>query len=70
MNKKLIPNTIKEYRHRANLRQIDLALALGFKSDDRISRWEKGLAYPSVPNLIKISKILRVPVEVIYYNID
>lgn len=65
-NNKRIPNTLRFYRKRAYLRQIDLARALGFKSDVRISRWEKGLAYPSVPNLLKIGKILGVSVEEIY----
>ena len=64
MNK--IPNNLKEYRLKAGLTQKDLAAELGFKSEDRISHWEKGQAYPSVPNLLKIEKIFGVLARDIY----
>jgi hypothetical protein len=40
--KQAIPNTLKEYRKAAGLRQLDVANALGLDSTDRICRWEKG----------------------------
>lgn len=63
-------NKLKECRKRANLKQIDVALALGFKSTDRISRWEKGIAYPHVVNLLKIAKLFAVPAEALYPEIQ
>jgi len=60
------PNHLREYRKRMGLRQRDVAMKLGILGTDRISRWEKGLAYPSVPNLLKMAAIYRVHAEVLY----
>jgi transcriptional regulator with XRE-family HTH domain len=65
-----IPNTLREHRKRANLRQIDIAKALGFKSTDRISLWEKGLTYPHVVNLFKLARIYVVLPHELYPEIS
>lgn len=65
---KKIPNTLKEHRLKANLTQTEVANALGFKSNDRISYWEQGLTYPHVKNLFKIAKIYGVIAEELYTN--
>jgi transcriptional regulator with XRE-family HTH domain len=61
-----IPNTLREHRKRAGLRQRDVANKLNILGVDRISRWERGLAYPSVPNLFKLAEVYNVPVEFLY----
>ncbi len=66
MEKQLIQNNVKVFRKKAGLRQIDVAYALGFTTITRICRWEKGLAYPSVVNLLKMAKLFQVPAEEIY----
>ena len=66
---KNIPNRIREFRKRNNLRQIDVAEKLGFKSTDRISRWEKGLQYPHVTNLLQLAKLFGVHAEEGYEDV-
>jgi transcriptional regulator with XRE-family HTH domain len=61
-----IPNNLKECRNRAKLRQIDVAEALGFKTTDRISRWEKGRAYPHIVNVFKMARLYQVTVEELF----
>jgi DNA-binding XRE family transcriptional regulator len=63
------PNTLKEHRLKANLKQKEVATLLGFKSEDRISHWEKGQSLPSVINLIKICRVYRVKIEEVYKKI-
>lgn len=64
-----IQNTLREHRMKAGLRQLDVASKLGFKSTDRISRWEKGLTYPHVVNLFKMAKIYKVRPDELYGEI-
>jgi len=68
MNQK-IPNKLKLYRVTNNLRQIDVAHKLGFTSSERISRWEMGLAYPSVVNLFKLAKLYNARPDDLYGEI-
>lgn len=49
-----------------NLTQQDVAQLLGHKYQDRISRWEQGLAVPHIKNLMKLSKAFGVPIQDIY----
>jgi len=58
--KKPIPNTLRAHRKQAGLRQLDVANKLGFCTTDRISRWEKGLTFPHMVNLYKLSGIYNV----------
>ena len=66
---KKIPNKLKEYRLRMGLAQVDVANHLGFRSTDRISRWEAGLTYPHVVNLKKLAKLFKVSMEELYPDI-
>ena len=61
-----IHNTLREHRTKAGLRQLDVACKLGFNNTDRISRWGKGVAFPSVRNLLKIADIFGVHAEELY----
>ena len=64
MNK--IPNTLKEHRLRKGLVQLDVANYLGFRSTDRISRWEAGVMYPHIINALKLAKFYGVSIEDLY----
>jgi transcriptional regulator with XRE-family HTH domain len=66
MNHEMIPNTLREHRKSAGLSQLEVAVKLGFKSSDRISKWEQGLTYPHVMNLFKLAKIYGVKSEELY----
>jgi transcriptional regulator with XRE-family HTH domain len=66
MNHEPIPNILKEQRKKAGLTQLQVAQYLGFKSTDRISRWETGLTYPHVLNLLKLAKLFGVKAEDLY----
>jgi hypothetical protein len=52
-----------------NYKQHDVAKLLGHKNTNRISRWEKGLAFPSVLNLIKLSVIYRTLPSELYFDV-
>lgn len=69
MNTKPIPNTLREHRIKAGLRQLDVAHKLGFVSTDRISKWEKGLTYPHVVNLFKLASLYGVQPHDLYGKI-
>lgn len=53
---------IKELRTKNKISQKKLGEYIGI-SDRAVSKWESGLSHPSGENLIKLAKILRVPVE-------
>lgn len=63
-----IHNTIKENRKRINVTQKYVADYLDLQSTDRISRWEKGLTYPHVTNLLKLAELFGVHAEELYPN--
>ncbi len=50
-------------------KQKDVALILGHKSSTRLSQWEKGIALPSVINLLKLSFIYRTLPNELYPNL-
>lgn len=60
------PNRLKEFRKAKKLRQTDVAKYLGFKSTDRISRWEKGTMYPHVLNFLKLIELYEVEAGEVY----
>ncbi len=64
-----IKNNLKALRKAAGLRQQDLATQLGFIAFDRISKWEMGLFYPSVPHLAKMMSIFNVRLSDIFPDI-
>ena len=64
--KSIIPNRLREHRKHAELRQLDVAKALGLGSTDRISRWEKGLTFPHVVNLFKLARLYDVAPQELY----
>ena len=56
---KQLGENIKKYREEKGLKQIDLAVALGF-SGEYICRVERGQKYMSLRKLFKLADILEV----------
>jgi transcriptional regulator with XRE-family HTH domain len=67
---KTIPNTLREHRLRKGLAQWDVAVHLGFRSTDRISRWENGIMYPHVTNFIKLIELYKATPKELYPEVD
>lgn len=63
-------NNLKAIRKQKELTQKEVAALLGFKSQDRISHWEKGQGYPSIQNLLKLCAVYSVKVEDLYSQSD
>ena len=61
-------NSLKKYRLLMGYKQKEVAKLLGLKSASRISRWEKGLAMPSVENLIKLSALYSTLMNELYWE--
>lgn len=57
--KEIIPNHLKEHRIRCGYTQKEVALILGFTSEDRICLWEQGKNIPNLINLLKLSSLYR-----------
>lgn len=60
------PNNLKKFRRMNGYKQEFVMEYLGLKSTNRISRWEKGLAMPSVINLLKLSVLYNTLVDQLY----
>jgi repressor LexA len=60
---------IKKNRERLGYNQLDLAGLVGC-TQHAISNWEKGVRTPRVDKLIKLSIILKIPLEKIMDGID
>ena len=61
---KKILNRLRKFRKQMGYTQLEVALKLGHKCTSQISRWEEGLAMPSVINLFKLSIIYsRLPTD-------
>lgn len=61
-------NSLKKHRLLMGYKQNEVAKLLGLKSASRISRWEKGLAMPSVENLIKLSVLYATLMNELYFE--
>lgn len=68
MNKRkdIVPNNLKEYRLKARLTQKQVAEMLNMQCEDRLSHWERGVATPSVKNLMKLCAVYKVKAEMIF----
>ncbi len=56
---KLLGQNIKKYREEKGLRQIDIAVALGF-SEEYVCRIERGQKYISLRKLFQLTDILQI----------
>ena len=62
-------NNLRDIRVSLGLKQSDVAHMLGHASPDRISHWEKGVAFPGMVNLFKLAIIYNVRPEQLYENL-
>jgi transcriptional regulator with XRE-family HTH domain len=69
VRRKQIPNWLRKHRKRWGYRQKEVAEMLGFKSANRLSRWEKGISVPSVPNLLKLGIIYATLTDQLYHEL-
>lgn len=60
---KTIAELLKEGRTRKGMTQFQVMQYLGFRSMDRISRWEHGTSEPSAKNLIKLIGLYEIPMD-------
>ena len=60
------PNKLREIRKAKGLKQYQVTRMLGHTYEDRISRWEKGIAVPHLINLLKLCQIYDVRAEEMY----
>lgn len=68
-NKPKYQNHLLHYRNRMQFTKEYVASLIGYKSGRTIARLESGWIFPSVPNLLKLSAILRVPAEFLYQDV-
>jgi transcriptional regulator with XRE-family HTH domain len=59
-------NKLKELRIKQGFTQKQVAELLNLDCENRISRWEKGLAMPSLKNLLKLAKLYGVKLYEVY----
>lgn len=69
MNKHLIGITIKRYRLKSKMSQLDLACLIGVEQSN-ICLWENGKSFPKIENLIKISDIFGLKLWEFLKEID
>lgn len=63
-----IPNNLRALRIQKLMFQKQVSEKLGLKGAGRISRWEKGLAYPDAENFLKLLDLFEVSAREIYPN--
>jgi transcriptional regulator with XRE-family HTH domain len=63
------PNRLKKHRDIHGYSQKEIAFMLGFKNAARIGQWEKGLALPSIINLLKLSVIYSAFINDFYFDL-
>jgi transcriptional regulator with XRE-family HTH domain len=63
---KRVPNDIRYYRQRANLRLYELAHYVGVSSSADVAHWEKGRKVPSLDTLFKLAGALNVPPQILF----
>lgn len=68
MERSRIPhiNRLKKYRRWVGLSQKQVAKRLGLKNTSPLSRWEQGLAYPSIVNVFRLSRIYKTIPQELY----
>ncbi len=66
---KIIPNQIRRYRRRKNLKLYQIAPLVGLHSVSHLSHWEKGRKLPNLKNALKLSAIINCPIEVLFFDL-
>jgi transcriptional regulator with XRE-family HTH domain len=60
---------LKKYRLEMGYTQKFVAQLLGLKDASLVSRWERGLKFPNVPNLFDLAFIYRKSPALLYWEI-
>jgi transcriptional regulator with XRE-family HTH domain len=61
-----LPNEIRHYRKRKNLRIKDVAEFMELASPSHIAHWEKGRKLPGLINALKLAYITGSTIEVLF----
>ena len=64
-----IVNQLRYFRQTAGLSQIQVAEKLGLNTNNRICRWEKGIALPNVENLAELCKLYNTTPNILYCDL-
>ena len=64
-----VPNQIRCYRRRRNLKLRQVAMLAGLRTPSCLSHWEKGRKLPSLQNALRLSAIIQCPVEILFYDL-
>lgn len=67
MEQSLTTNNLRALRKARGLPQKEVATLIGHKYQDRISHWEKGQMVPHMKNLIKLSRMYKVPIHDLFF---
>lgn len=62
-----IQNSLRFYRIQKGLTQWQVAAHLGFKSIDRICKWEKGRGFPHILNALKLQELYDASIKDFYF---
>jgi transcriptional regulator with XRE-family HTH domain len=63
------PNRLKKYRRCVCLSQKQVAKMLGLTNTSPLSRWEKGLVYPSIAHLFRLCRIYKTIPQELYTDL-
>jgi len=66
---KRIPNSLRKYRKAAGLKQKEVAKLLGLKNTSMLSRWERGVCLPKLPNIFKLALLYRTMVDALFMEL-
>ena len=64
--KRAVTNRLWRYRTVQQLTQKDVAKHLGHRNTAQVSRWENGAKTPTLDNALRLSHILKAPVEALF----
>ena len=62
--RRVLAENISELRKSNNLTQAEFAERLNY-SDKAVSKWERGMAYPSMNTVIKMAELFQVSMDVV-----
>jgi transcriptional regulator with XRE-family HTH domain len=67
-NTQLVFNSLRQYRKRRGLKQIEVATLLGLNDSSRVSLWERGKCFPTVQTLFRLAAIYHTSADFLYID--
>ena len=64
-----LSNQLRRFRRLTGFSQRDIAHCLGVTHASIISRWEKGLSFPSLENVLKLSVLYHCLIDELYFDL-